>query len=148
MVYCRSTSRNIIIFSVSGHKSAFTAWIPKQRPANDTISFTNMITNTGADYKTSTGQFICYYPGFYYFTLNIFKERSTNYASCYIRKNGSKLLPAYTDPHASSDTGYYESTNSVVVHLKRGDIVDLGDCPGINNIHAYTSFTGFLLKSD
>ena len=115
-----------------------------------TIRFTNYITNIGGHYSTSTGIFTCEYPGIYVFALHIMRNPGSGYAGCEIRKNRSNLVQAYTEPDTNSDSGYYSSTNSVVVHLVHGDKVDLGGCSPIANIYGYTdtTFSGFLLRTD
>ena len=82
------------------------------------------------------------------FTLNLYKPSSSSYsyAECYIKKNGSNKVYAYNNPYSSADGGYYEATNSVVMHLARGDVVTVGSCSGY--VYSYSSFTGFLVKSD
>ena len=69
---------------------------------------------------------------------------------CYIRNNQYGLLKAYSNP-ATSD-GYDTSSNLVVIHLNRGDQVDVGLCNNIDGIYKSsggdTSFSGFLLIAD
>ena len=75
----------------------------------------------------------------------------SNYGACSVRKNGSDAVDAGTNPDSDSDGGAYSSTNSVVLHLVRGDKVDLGACSpngSIYSSYAFTTFSGFLLKAD
>ena len=60
--------------------------------------------------------------------------------------NGKVLTKS--DPHSSSDGGLYESSNSVILHLDRGDRIDLGSCTKANTMYYWTSFSGFLLRAD
>ena len=78
------------------------------------------------------------------------KNFGSDSADCYIRKNGSGVVEAYTNPDSNSESGYYSSTNSVVIHLVHGDKVDLGVCSPFAYIHGGidTTFSGFLLRSD
>ena len=85
------------------------------------------------------------------FFVNLYKYgRSTyDYVSCYIRKNGSALIRVLFNPDSSSDGGNYASSNTVILHLRNGDSVDLGSCTSAVNFYRDpTSFSGFLLKSD
>ena len=64
---------------------------------------------------------------------------------CYIRKNGSGVIRVYL----SSGNGNYESSNTVVLHLRLGDKVDLGACSSASTMwRDPTSFSGFLLEAD
>ena len=132
--------------------SAFTVSYPVAGPRVNTIRFTHVITNIGGNYDTTTGVFTCQYPGLYVFALHLVKLYDRDSVWCAIRKNGSYLVYVFSDPDAASDGSYSGGTNSVVVHLVRGDRVDIGDCSSIANIyvhnHGETSFSGFLLKAD
>ena len=132
--------------------SAFTVSPPVDGLSSGTIRFTHAITNIGSHYNTSTGVFTCQYPGLYNFELHILKTGGKDWAYCRIRKNGSYVVRALTDPDSGSDGGQYGTTNSVVLHLVHGDTVDVGGCNSISNFYigsAYeTSFSGFLLKAD
>ena len=140
----------IYIKYVTDHRSAFTVWGRRNGPVSGTIRFINVITDIGGHYDTPTGQFTCQYPGVYVFTLNILKNSGDNYAECYIRKNGSRQIRIHTNPESTSDGGYYETSNTVVIYLNRSDIVDLGGCSSIHSIHSgsMTSFSGYLLKAE
>ena len=80
------------------------------------------------------------------------KIAGSNYAECRIRKNRSTVLGVFTNPDSNSESGYYGSTNSVVLHLVHGDKVDVGSCSPIANIYhgvyAETTLSGFLLRAD
>ena len=143
-------SLHFAFVSFTGVKSAFTVQYPVAGTSSRTIRFTRIITNMGGHYNTTTGIFTCVYNGTYVFALHIMKKPGSSYANCYIRKNGSNVVEAWTDPDSNSDNGYYSSTNSVVLHLINGDKVDLGSCSPIANIvvGTDTTFSGFLLRSD
>ena len=141
----------LFYFLVTGAMSAFSVSYADFGPLSGTIRFTNVVTNIGGHYHTSTGIFACQYSGLYVFTLNIIKTSEYNNAHCYIRKNGSGKVIAWTDPDSNSDGGVYSATNSVVLHLVQGDTVDVGGCSRIDNIHnanETSSFSGFLIKTD
>ena len=80
------------------------------------------------------------------FSLNLYKKSGASLAYCYIRKNDSVVIIAYF--HSESEFGYYESSGTTILHLNRGETVDVGSCHNPDDIsHKYTSFTGFLLKA-
>ena len=128
--------------------SAFTAVYPSDGSASGIIKLDTEITNIGSDYNKHSGQFISQHPGIYVFNLNIYKDFNANDAGCYIRQNGSGKVWTYSNPHSSSDGGLYESSNSVILHLDRGERIDLGGCRKANTMYYWTSFSGFLLKAD
>ena len=132
--------------------SAFTVAYPQSGSTPGTIRFAHTITNIGRHYDTSTGVFTCQYPGLYYFVLHIAKQARKQYANCRIRRNGFDIVVAYIDTDSNSDTGYYGSTNSVMLHLGHGDKVELGGCSTFDtmliNIGFRTTFSGVLVKSD
>ena len=141
----------LFYFLVTGAMSAFSVSYADFGPLSGTIRFTNVVTNIGGHYHTSTGVFTCQYTGLYAFTLNIIKVRGYDNAYCYIRKNGSYIFTAWNDPDSNSDGGAYSATNSVVLYLVQGDTMDVGGCTPIDNIHnGYdtSSFSGFLIKAD
>ena len=141
----------LFYFHVTDAMSAFSVSVAAAGLRSRTIRFTNVVTNIGGHYHTSTGIFACQYSGLYVFTLNIIKTSEYNNAYCFIRKNGSDIFGAWTDPDIDSDGGVYSATNSVVLHLVQGDTVDVGGCSRIDNIHnanETSSFSGFLIKTD
>ena len=148
---CSPVAIGFIYFLVTGIKSAFSVSGGAAGPTSGTIRFTHVVTNIGGQYSTSTGVFTCQYSGLYAFTLNILKNGGHDYASCVIRKNGSNIVIAWTDPDSNSDGGYYSATNSVVLHLVQGDTVNVGSCTPVASIvigSYYSSFSGILIKAD
>ena len=135
--------------SFPGKRSAFTVTNPVQGSSTNTLKFTNAVTNVGGHYSTSSGTFICAYPGIYVFTLHILQQSSVGYAGCLIRKNSNAVsLEAHTNT-ITSGKGYYGSSTSVIVQLVRGDIVDVYCRSGVASIHSsFSSFSGFLNKAD
>ena len=138
------------VVSVTDYMSAFTAFDRANGPSEGTIKFTSFINNIGGHYDTSTGQFTCPYPGIYVFSHHLYKDRNKDIAYWYIRKNGSNQLFVYSRRGRSDDTGYYGSSNTLVIHLDRGDIVDLGGCSEYHAMYSgiWTTFSGYLLKAD
>ena len=135
---------------VTGEKPAFTVTVPTAGSRYRTIRFTHVITNVGGQYSTSTGIFTCKYPGMYFFALHIMKDIRKSVVACSIRKNQIDFLEVLSSP--ASSTGYDTSSNSVVIHLNRGDQVDVGTCSYIDAMFdgstGMTSFSGFLLTAD
>ena len=130
-------------------KSAFTVtYGADQGSEPNAVRFANTIFNIGAHYNTSTGQFICEYPGIYVFTLHILQHIDAHYAACGIRKNSQS---ASTEAHTNPDgrLGFFSSSTSVILHLVRGDYVDVYCRSGVASIlQDYCSFSGFLNKND
>ena len=140
----------ISFFIFTGIKTAFTVNFPSAGLTPKTIRFTSVITSIGGHYSTSIGIFTCEYPGIYVFSLHIMKLVFSTDAYCYIRKNRSNVVGAWTDPDSASDNGWYSSSTSGVIHLVHGDQVDVGGCSNITSFYTtyYTTFSGFLPKAD
>ena len=138
----------IIFWSIAEYRSAFTVRNPTNGPASGTIKLTTIITNIGGNYDTATGQFKCHNPGYYVFSFHMYKNPSSSYgnAYCFIRKNEVNQIYVYSDPYY--DSGYFESSNSVILHLRKGDNVDLGGCRSASYMWEWTTFTGYLIKPD
>ena len=129
-------------------RSAFTASKPIAVTPHK-VRFTHVITNIGGHYSNSTGEFICQYSGIYVFDIHIMMIPGRVLAFCRIIKNGGGVLSAFLSPDSKSNGGYYGTSNSVVIHLVRGDIVGLGDCSSIHFDSDFdTTFSGFLLEAD
>ena len=124
----------------SNYTSAFTVYVPISGPTSDTISFQEEIENIGGHFNHSTGQFVCEYDGIYVFSLYIYRRNSSS-ADCRIRKNSKGMVRGYRYGTTT------ESSTSVVVHLERGDVIDIGACSGSSTLNFHTVFTGFLLKA-
>ena len=137
-------------FSLSDteHKSAFTVFNPRNGPNLGTLKFYHIVTNIGGHYNELTGQYHCSNPGTYVFSLHLYKEYGFDSAHCDIRKNATRLIHVLSDPDIKSDRGYYESSNTVTLHLSRGDIIDIGDCTTASTMAYWTSFSGYLLQTD
>ena len=135
---------------VTEYWSAFTVYSPQNGPEASTIRFEYDINNLGSHYDTSTGKFTCVYPGIYMFHLHVVTNNGAQWAACYIRYNGKDMVYAEADP-ADGDThiyGNYGTSNSVILNLAVGDVVDLGGCTDYSSMDAMwkgTTFSGFLL---
>ena len=137
----------------AGAKSAFTVTNPDMGLQLYHLRFTRVITNIGGRYSTSTGIFTSEYPGIYEFALHILKDSGANNAHCAIRKNESSVAIARSDPWGAVNTGYTSGSTSVVLHLSRGDLVDVYCDHTVGNLLAgysdmYNSFSGVLLQAE
>ena len=128
---------------------AFTVYDPRPGRSSRDIRFTMVISNIGGHYNTTTGEYTCHVSGLYYFVLHILKNNRSSSAYCYIRKNRTGFVSALTNPDRSTESGYNGASNSMIVQLDRGDIIDTY-CSDFNTLFtgSATSFSGFLLKAD
>ena len=138
--------------SISGYQIGFTAQ-GNLKASSGIVRFTNIKSNVGSRYSSSTGQFTCNLPGLYYFSVSLIKSREAHSASdmahCALRKNGNRLVDTITDPRDDdTDNGSYETSAFLVIHLSSGETVDVGSCSSDTKLESRSSFTGFLLKSD
>ena len=133
-------------FSISDNRSAFTVRSPIHGPTVGEVRFHTAVTNIGGHYNTTTGQYVCEYPGKYVFSFNLYQQQGFDYAECAIRKNRNNEIWVLSSPN--DEKGYYESSNSAVLYLHRGDTVDVGSCSSASSMWEWTSFSGFLLEAD
>ena len=136
----------------AGYQIGFSAQ-GNTRDSSSVLKFTNVKTNVGYRYSSSTGKFTCNHPGLYYFSLSLIKTREPHSIAdmvfCYIRKDGVNMVYTKIDPRDDdTDNGSYETSAFLVVHLSNGETVDVGGCSDASSIDMYSSFTGFLLKAD
>ena len=129
----------------AGHKIGFSASNPKNGSVAQTVTFQNVTTNAGNLYNSASGKLTCSVPGLYYFSLTIVKMDNADHAWCYIRKNGQQMVQAGLSGLVG---GWVGATNSVILHLQQGDVVDVGGCSPANTMFSDTTFTGFLVELD
>ena len=137
----------------SGLQSAFTVTgFQKDIPQNatNTVIFPVAKSNFGGHYNVNSGKFTCVYNGVYFFLVNLyFKNADIPY--CWIRKNGIIHVEAWAHPTAPQNGHFTESTASVLLHLARGETVDVGHCgsdSGVGVIDDKSTFSGVLLHAD
>ena len=112
-----------------------------------TMSEDAVITNIGDDYDPETGQYTAPVDGTYIFDLNLYKkDDNLGFVSCYIRKNGENVAKAFIP--GRDEGGEENGSVMTVLQLMENDIVDVGDCSDVGRIDNYTSFGGYLLKTD
>ena len=124
---------------------AITYTKPTYNMSSGVAVFPSTKQNIGNNYSTVTGQYTCYYPGVYVFSLNLYMDIEADGVDCYMRKNGINVAVAIVPVESKP---YHGSSASTIFHLNRGDTVDVGSCYNPRVIASYTSFTGFLLKAD
>ena len=134
----------------TGVKSAFTVTNPAAGPTSNTIKFSRIVANIGGHYDTLSGKFTCQNPGIYAFHLHIYKDSGDKDTYCHIRKNEVDMVKATAKVNDNTASSFIGSSNSVILYLDLGDIVDLGVCTGIDTFHRgwETSFSGFLIQLD
>ena len=77
------------------------------------------------------------------------KDRYAPNARCDIMKNGSPQVRVAVVPDNAAEDGLDVGSNSVILHLVRGDFVNLGACSLSSRFYSSeTSFTGFLISPD
>lgn len=107
-----------------------------------------MKANIGGHFDPAGSSFICEYPGIYVFTVHLYKSYSDSKAACDILVNGNTTITAYTMPAFQQGLFYlYEAGNTVVLQLKYGDVVSVGNCEQGSGLNGYSSFSGFLIKA-
>ena len=112
------------------------------------ITFTDIKSNIGSHFNPTTGKYTCVYHGLYFFAVSIYQKNNNHNTECYMRKNGSNVIRAAANSGTGHENGFFEGSNSVFLHLNRGDVIDLKGNFRANTMDQLTSFTGFLVKSD
>ena len=142
----------LMCLSFSGYQSSFTVYGAPTRTTgrnNDTLLFPYIVSDTGGHYDKNSGTFTCVYNGTYYFTFNLYKVPTAKHAYCKIRKNGVHYAYADSYPGVSNMGGHNEATATLILHLVKGDKVDVGGpCTATNTFDSLSSFSGFLIKPD
>ena len=111
-----------------------------------TMSEDAVITNIGDDFDPETGRYTAPVDGTYIFDLNLYKlGNSLPFVRCYLRKNGEKVAVAFIPDNVLSE---HEGSATTVLQLMENDVVDVGDCNDVGKIDSYTSFSGYLHRTD
>lgn len=140
MVNC--TLNAFCIFLTDVQKAAFTVSNPSTEHSG-TVVFTNVVTNIGGQFNTTTGQFRCKVPGIYNFLFHMRKKDEPTCVHCYIQKNKNKLIDVHVHPNTAVSDSF---SGSGVFYLNNGDIVDIGGC-SYNHLRSDSYFTGFLVAA-
>ena len=108
------------------------------------IVFSNIITNIGNDYDSSTGVFRCRVSGVYLFFVYLLTERGVH-ASAYLAKNNVRKIIIYSPliPHQLGP-----DSNMVVLRLQIGDIVTVRSTSNYNGAtyDSDSTFSGVLIS--
>ena len=91
---------------------------------------------------------MCQHPGIYLFSLNLLKHEDATATWCYIYVNNFPKAGTNTNPQEAG--GWTGGSNTILLHLKSGDLVHLDSCKtaGTMTDDDFTSFTGILLLAD
>ena len=113
-----------------------------------TLVFPNAQSNLGGHYNFTSGKFTCVYNGVYLFLLNLYYIPEGGWQLCWIRKNGSRIVEAFTYPIPAQSGKYAESTASVILRLTKADVIDVGGCGYGGEIDDKSTFSGVLIHAD
>lgn len=111
------------------------------------LTFSNIVHQSGFDFDINTGTCTASAAGTYIFTITLLKQETASNSYCHLYKNNNQILSVILDP--VNNLGHAALTQSVAVHLAKGDIVYLGDCTDpTKTMGAWTMFSGFLLHPE
>jgi hypothetical protein len=123
---------------------AFTVKLRTHGHAGDNpLVFTQVVTNIGGTYSTTTGKFTCSQRGVYVFSTTLIAYNDYH-VDGYIVKNGVNQLEMYSVQPRSSGYNYPSASGQVVLSLVVGDQVWVRT---VYALVAYSSFSGFVLYS-
>ena len=96
--------------------------------------------------RSTTGKFVCQYPGLYLFTAAITRMTGVRDAYCFICVKGRRHI--VTTDHDGDRHGIPSGSNTLVEHLDSGEEVYLSYCSGVGHMHQFSSFSGVLIRPD
>lgn len=105
--------------------------------------FTNVLSNVGSCYSTSTGRFTAPVAGNYYFTAAAYMQGNSTTGRIILTKNGSQFMLSH-----KSNSGDATLSVSAVIPLAVNDYVDFRNTLYSINIYtggAHTYFSGHLI---
>ena len=108
----------------------------------DTVAFSQVITNVGSHYNSSTGRFTAPVSGFYQFNLSMYFQNGTNYVGSMLQKSDGVVY--YSFSSIGSDVMFYTSQ---AVYLNQNDYVFTRTyCGGSTTaLRQYSHFSGYLI---
>jgi len=115
---------------------------PYSRSGMRKLRFENTITNQGLHWNPNTHEFVCHYPGLYFFTFSAQSSSSQNFRLSLFQNN----KPVISRGTAGDDQ---TRSNSVILKLSHNDRVHMrieeGGPLNSNHFskHGYVSFSGF-----
>ncbi|XP_065580545.1 complement C1q-like protein 3 isoform X2 [Artemia franciscana] len=115
------------------------------RNAISQVRFDVTVTDIGYGWLPDRSEFVCYYPGLYFFTFSALSPIGRQFKLSLV-KNNQDILSAWGD-----SAGYQTGSNTAILYLQQNDRVSLVLQEG--SIHestvfgrGYTSFSGFRIK--
>ena len=108
----------------------------------DTVKFTQIVTNIGSHYSTSTGRFTAPVSGFYQFNLSMYFQNGTNYVGSMLQKSDGTIY--YNFSSVGPDVFVYTSQ---AVYLNQNDYMYTRTyCGGATTtVRQYSYFSGYLI---
>ncbi|XP_076873097.1 complement C1q like 1 [Brachyhypopomus gauderio] len=130
--------------SITKGGAAFYASLREEFAKDDVLKFTNVVTNVGSRYSSSTGTFTCLSDGVYHFSYHIVKTGLSLRADLVL--NDHKIVATAVAVDAlHTDT----ASNSAVLKLKAGDRVyvrlNKSDSTLKDLKDLFSTFSGYLL---
>ncbi|XP_064079622.1 cerebellin-3-like isoform X2 [Macrobrachium nipponense] len=136
------TSATTIAFSVRKAATITNQFLLQASPFN--VQFREVLTNDGAGWIPTTGEFIAPKSGVYFFTFSVMSAK-TKEATVALMKNSDYQVTAFVNP------GHNMATNSAVLSLKAGDSVHLvvqeGEIYENPLYESYTTLSGYQISS-
>ena len=136
---------------ITGLQIGFTVTNPSVK--TNPLVFQTVKYNSEEGYDTSTGKFVCSYPGIHVFIATIMVKSVVDATtSCYIYLNDEQKVYVLSTNQNSADIHYVPGTNSFVTYLNVGDEVYMSSCVGTMrgrnwaNMDVSTTFSGFLVN--
>ena len=108
------------------------------------IAFDNVTTNIGGAYNPHVGTFIAPVRGVYVFSTSLLGYAYEQVHGG-ITKNGHVISYLYLKDVESQ---YGSDSATVVLHLNKGDNVDVQTLSSDSSLYLYSQFSGFLLHAD
>ena len=108
------------------------------------IAFDNVVTNIGGAYNPHVGTFIAPVTGVYVFSTSLLGYGHEETAGG-IAKNGHVISSLYL---RGVESPYGSDSATIVLHLNKGDDVDVQMLSSDKSLYVYSKFSGFLLHAD
>ncbi|KAK4023259.1 putative Complement C1q tumor necrosis factor-related protein 2 [Daphnia magna] len=109
------------------------------------VRFDFTLTDVGYGWYPDRSEFVCYYPGLYFFTFHGLSSQTRQFKLSLV-KNNQEVISAWGDTN-----GYQSGSNTAILALNQGDRVYLvlqeGNLHETNNGgRGYTTFSGFRIR--
>ncbi|XP_021342909.1 complement C1q tumor necrosis factor-related protein 2-like [Mizuhopecten yessoensis] len=110
---------------------------------NTIVIYDNVFTNQGDSFDPYTSTFICKVNGTYLFAAHVLCNLDSD-AFGWIMMNGNYVIPMHGDQRA----GYGTGSNTIILHLVKGDHVWIQLSKNSSLLNDYSTFSGYLLYAD